>query len=195
MTTEIPPDTRLVVAAADLFYRKGYNAVGVNELCEAADVKKGSFYYFFDSKRALAEAGIAHLRELTERDVLRPAFADDVPPRARITRYFDCLAEWNTTTLTMHDEVLGCPFGNLAAEVGPDEDLIRAAVAEGFSMMKDHFRACLADAVAEGADLDPERGAEALLAFMEGVVLIARASGDPEDIRRLGNRAPDVAGL
>ena len=39
---------RLLDAADVLMHERGYEAVGVAELCNAADAKKGSFYFFFD---------------------------------------------------------------------------------------------------------------------------------------------------
>ena len=195
MTTEAPPRQRLVDAAASLFHRSGYHAVGVNDLCRAADVRKGSFYHFFESKEALALAAIEHQRNGTIRDVLEPCFADDVPPADRIRRYFDVLAEFNDSQMGEIDVFLGCPFGNMSAEIGNGEELIAGAVTQALATIRDYFEACLADARADGADIDVALGADALLAFMEGVVLIARSRRDPDEIRRLGGLAPRVAGL
>ena len=47
------PAFRLAATARRLFHERGYQAVGVAELCSAADVNKGSFYHFFPSKRHL----------------------------------------------------------------------------------------------------------------------------------------------
>ena len=47
---------RLMDAALDLIWEESYGAVTIDDICKRADVKKGSFYYFFDSKAALATA-------------------------------------------------------------------------------------------------------------------------------------------
>src|ERR1700742_2378050 len=39
-----------------LMGRKGFTAVGLNELLTAAGVPKGSFYHYFDSKESFGEA-------------------------------------------------------------------------------------------------------------------------------------------
>ncbi len=44
---------RLVVAARTCFGERGYAAVGVADICRAANVAKGSFYRYFDSKEAV----------------------------------------------------------------------------------------------------------------------------------------------
>ena len=49
---------RLVAAATELFSERAYGAVGIAEIASRAGVQKGSFYYFFSSKEALALAVI-----------------------------------------------------------------------------------------------------------------------------------------
>ena len=44
---------RLVAAARDAFARHGYAGVNVADICSAADVAKGTFYRYFDSKEAI----------------------------------------------------------------------------------------------------------------------------------------------
>ncbi len=195
MTTDTPPRQRLIEAAASLFHRRGYHAVGVNDLCREADVRKGSFYHFFESKEALAHAAIEHNRVGTMRDVLDPCFADDVVPADRIRRYFAALADYNESKLEELGIFLGCPFGNMSAEVGDGSELIVGAVSAALSTIRQYFESCLADARSAGADVDPELGADALLAYMEGVILIARSRRSPDEVRRLGALAPAVVGL
>ena len=51
---------KLMDAAQPLMIQNGYVATTVDEICAAAEVTKGAFFYHFDSKEALA-------RELLER--------------------------------------------------------------------------------------------------------------------------------
>ena len=44
---------RLVVAAREAFAQHGYAGVNVADICSAADVAKGTFYRYFDSKEAV----------------------------------------------------------------------------------------------------------------------------------------------
>ena len=65
---------KILSAAQSLIELRGYSALGVAEICKAADVPKGSFYYFFESKEALALAVIdvflqMNGRELTAQEV------------------------------------------------------------------------------------------------------------------------------
>ena len=47
---------KILAAGRSLFESRGYSALGVAEICRAAGVPKGSFYYFYESKEALALA-------------------------------------------------------------------------------------------------------------------------------------------
>ncbi|MCW2286501.1 AcrR family transcriptional regulator, partial [Rhodoblastus acidophilus] len=56
------PETkrRLIAAALELIWRSSYGSVSVDDICKAADVRKGSFYHFFPSKADLAVAAMDH---------------------------------------------------------------------------------------------------------------------------------------
>ena len=47
---------KLLQVAFDLIWKQSYGSVSVDDICERAEVKKGSFYYFFPSKSDLAVA-------------------------------------------------------------------------------------------------------------------------------------------
>ena len=41
---------RIVDAARDLFYEKGYIATSFTDIARAADIPRGNFYYYFKTK-------------------------------------------------------------------------------------------------------------------------------------------------
>jgi len=45
--------TSILIAALDLFAKSGYDATSVTDICKAADISKGAFYYHFPSKQSL----------------------------------------------------------------------------------------------------------------------------------------------
>src|SRR5688500_11118937 len=106
---------RLIAAMADLVYRRGYVDVGVDDVCRAAGVRKGSFYYFFQSKQDLMLAALDRQWE-TGGAFFGGAFQADVPPVERIGRIFSLVAQASARTRAANGHVLGCPFGNIAAE-------------------------------------------------------------------------------
>ncbi len=182
---------RLVQAAVQLIYARSYSAVGVQEICARAGVQKGSFYHFFPSKRDLTIAALDELwRGLQER-VVGPAFARDVPPLARIERFFDQSARVQREFMEQSGQVLGCPLGNLALEMSTQDPLLRARIEALFQAAEQQIAQTLEEARQDGSapDIDPAGAARALFAYMEGVLLMAKTRNDPECIRELGRNA------
>jgi len=82
---------RLLKAALALFHEKGFEATTVEEIAEAADVSKGTFFNYFASKEAiLGELSVWKMEQLQEAvDVERGAPQSAV---ARIRRLMDIVA-------------------------------------------------------------------------------------------------------
>src|SRR6059036_1860793 len=77
---------RLMEAVLGLIWTGSYGSTTIDQICEKAGVKKGSFYYFFDSKAELAVEAIS-----VDWDQRRPEldsiFSPTVPPLERLKRY------------------------------------------------------------------------------------------------------------
>ncbi|GGS12591.1 TetR/AcrR family transcriptional regulator [Actinokineospora fastidiosa] len=172
---------RLLDSACDLIHERGYAAIGVAEICARADVRKGSFYHFFESKQALtAEAVDQHWAQ--RRAVWTAELSGPDPALARLERLVRAQASAQADGKRAHGRVRGCLFGNLATEVTPADGDLGARVAAVFAEQTDLVASALADAVAEGAvpaDLDVAPTARAVLAHLEGMVLFARLADDP----------------
>ena len=46
----------ILTCALELFYQRGYDAVGIQEICQAAGITKPTLYHYFGSKYGLLEA-------------------------------------------------------------------------------------------------------------------------------------------
>ena len=87
------PRQRLLDAAADLFYRQGIGAVGVDLVSKAAGVSKRTLYQQFGSKdRLIAESLDARGDAILGLDI--PAENPDAPARQQILAVFDGLSGW-----------------------------------------------------------------------------------------------------
>lgn len=183
-------DTRdkLLNSALDLIYARSYAGVGVQELCEHAGVKKGSFYHFFPSKRDLILAALDRQWEVAQRTILEPAFSKQLPPLERLERCFVIFYQHQCGVKARTGQVRGCPFGNLALELSTQDQAIRKRVDRIFGDVAGYMEQALRDAIAAGDIPDQDSGATAqmLVAYMEGVLLLAKTHNDPEVIRRLG---------
>lgn len=179
---------RILTSARELIYSRSYADVGVAEICNSAEVKKGSFYHFFPSKQDLTLAVIDDLRVILEDRVLIPAFARDLPPLQRLQRFIDRLYEFQSTTAAESGRLLGCPFGNLALELATSDETIRNKLEAVFASIEARFEHVLVEAVdcGEASGIDTPATAQAMLAYIEGVLMMAKTANDPSIIKRLG---------
>jgi TetR/AcrR family transcriptional repressor of nem operon len=123
---------RLIDGAAVLLHTQAYRGVGVKALCEAAGVRKGSFYHFFASKEDLTLAALDRSWERFRDKVVNPALAEtsDTETRNRAIREA-CLDRSEHDSDALHPHV--CIFGRLAASITESEPLLRARLAEIFT--------------------------------------------------------------
>lgn len=68
--------TRLLDLALDLFGQRGYEAVGVQEIVDAAGLTKPTLYHYFGSKKGLLDALIARETEPLTREISKAAVYD-----------------------------------------------------------------------------------------------------------------------
>lgn len=131
-TDSVATRDRLIEGAAGLLHSQGYNAVGVKALCEAAGVRKGSFYHFFASKEDLTLAALDRSWERFRDGVIQPVVDSglETSDRNRAIREA-CLdvSRPETEQQLLH----GCIFGRLAASITDGEPLLRARLAEVFT--------------------------------------------------------------
>jgi len=183
---------RLITAMADLVHRHGYNAVSVDDVCAAAGVKKGSFYYFFPSKRELMLAALEQRDAMAKSHVMGGVFDPEVPPLERIERLFAAVATFETANKRDNGKVLGCPFGNIAIEMSTAEPKLARRADAALSGIASFIATALKEAKARGEiakRVDVDEAAEAIVAYFEGAILLAKARNDPSVLRKLGKRA------
>jgi len=182
---------RIISAAQELIYARSYNKAGVQEICDHARVKKGSFYHFFPSKRDLALAVLDQSQTYMCDEIINKAFHDDIPPLARIERFFNTLFAFHKQAQENTGSVYGCPFGNLGSEMSTQDEDIRNKVDSILKASEKPFEKALTEAVERGdlQAVDTAATATAIFAYTEGIMLYAKTRNDPELIRELGKHA------
>ncbi len=187
---------RLIEAAAQLVHSRGYNAVGVKHVCEAADANKGSFYHFFDSKEALMAAVLAERREKIR--AVREALPRTARAIEQLPMMYDAAALGILTQYQESGHVQGCPIGSVGAEIATQSEAIRQAVCEALDEMTAAVEQLAERAVEEG-DLDrgtdTEALAQRLLAYVQGATLLAKSKNDPTVMQELKNGYLQLLGL
>lgn len=167
---------RLMNAIRELIWTGSYGSTTIDHICEKAGVKKGSFYYFFDSKAELAVAGIEeewHLR----RPELDAIFSPTVPPLERLRRYCDFGYKFQVEICKKYGCVLGCPLFSVGAEVCTQEDhRLQTKIQEILEYKRKYLETAIRDA--HGAGLvnapDPVAKSRILFAYYQGLQTQAR---------------------
>ncbi|HKN30732.1 MAG TPA: TetR/AcrR family transcriptional regulator [Roseiarcus sp.] len=167
---------KVFAVAADLFYRKGVHAVGVEEIVKEAGVAKISLYRNFASKDDLVVAYLedrsrAFLRQWDEAFV---RYRDD--PRAQLRAIMTYIAERTT-----EDGYRGCPFINFCAEF-PDPSHPGRRVAQATKRALRERFLWLAEALRVP---QPQELADGFLLLVEGAYGISQTlGGGPEGVGR-----------
>ena len=182
--------TRLLETAMELMYARGYTAVGVQEICAHAGVNKGSFYYFFPSKRALALEVIEAYGQRV-RDLWQDILAADGPLLERMRRVFEHAYSTHRTLMKANGQMHGCPIGNLALELSCQDEDIRQRLRDTFASWADTVEGVLHKAVATGElpMIDTATTAQTIVAYFEGVLMLSKTQNDPDVVQRLAHGA------
>jgi TetR/AcrR family transcriptional repressor of nem operon len=190
-------DERLMTAALDLMWEESYGAVTIDDICKLAEVKKGSFYYFFDSKASLAVAALEKMWRDDWKPELDARFSPSVEPIDRIRSYLESPYVEQCKVKLDTGKVLGCPLCSVGSEISTQEIDVCGKVREIVSRERRYLESAIRDAVADGSIevCDPIRKAQMLTALVEGMVGQARIMNDPELLKNLAGMGFDMLGL
>lgn len=166
--TEDEARERILTAAEELYYRKGYAAVGMDELRQFAGVSLRRLYSLFPAKTDIVAAVLERKHAQWESGLSEAVAGAGDDPRARLLAVYGYLENWFCA-----DDFRGCAFINAFGELGGTNP----EVAEIVRAHKASFQQCMADLVAEtGA---PAALAPQLSILAEGAQSTAAISADP----------------
>lgn len=180
-------DERLKNAALDLMWEGSYGTVTIDDICQRAEVKKGSFYYFFASKAELAVAALDKWAAETIKPSLDRIFSPAVEPLARLTTYLESIYARQVEIRKKTGKVLGCPICSVGSEVSTCEVDVSAKIREIISVKRRYYESAIRDAVAHGSiePCNPAQMTTAIAALIDGMISQARIMDDPEILRAL----------
>jgi TetR/AcrR family transcriptional repressor of nem operon len=176
----------LIDTALELIWTNSYGSVSVDDICKAADVKKGSFYHFFPSKVDLAVAAMDETSKMARAN-LDAIFSASVPPLERFERYADFTCEMQADIAKKYKMVCGCPLAAIGSEMACQEDPIRKKFDDLSASKVRYFESAVRDLVAEKqlpADTDVKAKAHEIYAYMLGQLILARIQNDLGPLKR-----------
>ena len=154
---------RILDAAAELFYREGINATGVERLATESSVSKRTLYQHFPSKTAVVEE---YLRSIEHR-VANPVDNAEQMPRERLLAVFQA-------PTARGGPLRGCPFHNAAVEAAGAMPGVREIVRAS----KRSFINGLAELAKEAGAADPQLLGNELGVLYEGAAALATSLDD-----------------
>lgn len=180
----------------ELMWVRSYGSLTIDAICEKADVKKGSFYYFFKSKLELGIAAMDHVWAQVQ-PKLDATFSSSRPPLERIALKMDQAYLKTKEVVKVHGCVLGCPFFNIGAEISTIEPELAEKVNQILSRFQRYFETAITEAVANGdiPNIDVKEATRILFNLYEGMITQARMKNDPEVVKDLPIAAARILGI
>ncbi len=169
---------KLLDAALTVLRQKGYAATTVDDICQAAEVTKGSFFHHFESKEALAIAAAGHFAARADGIFGAAAYRSLHDPLERVLGYID----FRIAMLRGPIFNFSCLLGTFVQELYETHPAIRAVAQQH---MYEHINMLERDVsearslYAPQADWTPHSLALHMQSVLQGSVIFAKATGDP----------------
>lgn len=155
----------ILAVAQRLVYTKGYEQMSIQELLAELQISKGAFYHYFDSKQALLEALIEHMREQGLGILIAIIHEPGISALHKLQRFFDSSARWKTDQKDFIIALMHVWYAD-------DNAIVRQKVQANLG---EHAAPLLAELIREGIAegvLDtpfPEQASQVVLALLQGV--------------------------
>ena len=168
----LPP---VIASAASLMFEHGVAATTTEDVQKAAGVGASQMYHYFADRQELIRAVIAHQT--------RAVLANQQPYLGALDS-LDAIRAWRDNFIALEHQLEckgGCPIGTLAGQIAEVSASYRDDLARGFRQWESAIRDGIRAMHARGelrADADPDELALALLAAVEGGLVLTQVGRD-----------------
>lgn len=170
---------RILQAAFEEIYRKGFQGMRLDDLLAATGLTKGALYHHFTNKQALGYAVVDEvIRRMVEEVWIRP-LESAADPLAELIGLLEHIGESMGERLV----TVGCPLNNLAQEMSPLDEGFRQRLDEVFAGWRSAVAGALERARQQGnlrSDLDTDRTATFVVAALEGGIGLSKNAQNPQ---------------
>lgn len=152
----------LIDKGMEILWSKGYNATSVNDIVKAAEVPKGSFYFYFKSKEDFAVKAIEEYfdRQLSIIDKILGDASKS--PKTRIIEFH----EYRINELKNNVNCSGCMACNLGSEMAEHSESIRLAINNKETQYKNKVIEVMQEAQRLG-EIDADMDVKGVVEFLE----------------------------
>lgn len=171
---------KILEVARELFNSKGFNATTINDLVAATGMQKGSLYFHFAGKDAIAREVLSEAT--AEFMVFLTKVLGGENPGASIDTFFQCALEKHLGT----GFVGGCIFGNTALEMSDSDSEFAGVIDTVFDEWIKRVEVVVAAAQKSGqirTDISSEALAKHIIATMEGGIMMSRLKKDERPMK------------
>jgi TetR/AcrR family transcriptional regulator, transcriptional repressor for nem operon len=177
-------DTKLTILehGARLVHLNGYHNTGIKDVLLAANIPKGSFYFYFQSKEDFGLQLIDFFLGMNNEKTAQSLQNTDLKPLERLKVFYDDFLHF----FEENECKLGCPIGNLSLELGDINETFRLRLRSGLDVMKNMIEECLKDAVKQNdihPDISTSELAEYLVNSWEGALISMKASKSTQPLK------------
>lgn len=165
--------------AMRVFWAQGYEASSLQNLTEAMEISKSSFYDTFGSKHELFISAIDHYNKTIAKHQAAAVIAEADTVKAGIAAVFRNAAN----SVIEGGENCGCFLNNCAGEVAPHDSVATKHLGAGIKHLEEAFYSALCKAQDCG-EIDPWREPRALARYLaaalNGLIVVGKARPEPD---------------
>ncbi|WP_231037881.1 TetR/AcrR family transcriptional regulator [Pectinatus frisingensis] len=184
----------IIKTAAELIHTNGYNMTSVSDIMQAAQIGKGQFYYYFESKQELGLTVIDYCFKKWQNRVIKENLATAAPPEEKIDKMLLC-------TIDIHQKnagKCGCFFGNLAIELSGHNELFREKIYQMFAEWTKYLTIVIDELRQNTALPIPIQSdilAQSIVAMLEGGIMLMKNKQDITPLINAANMVRKMLGI
>ena len=172
---------RILEKGAEIIHQKGYYHTGIQEVLDAANVPKGSFYNYFTNKEDFGLQVIDYFVGQFDGMARQILENQSLPPLERVRKLLDSFID----LFRSKQYTLGCPIGNLGQEMGDLSEPFQKKLKWALDAMAALYIRVLSEAQSRGdlpQGFDVRQTAFFLIASWHGALIRMKIERSPEPL-------------
>ncbi|MGY3211034.1 TetR/AcrR family transcriptional regulator [Mucilaginibacter sp. HD30] len=178
----------IIEATAPVFNKKGYAGTSLSDLTEVTGLTKGSIYGNFENKEEVALAvfdfNTCRVSDMVEQHMkVADTFFEKLMVYSRV---------YNDDRLAAHG---GCAILNTAVEADDTNEALKIKAAQAILRWKKNIVSLINGGIAAGefkADINAEENALAIIALIEGGVMISKVTNSSSSLQQVLNTVENL---
>jgi TetR/AcrR family transcriptional repressor of nem operon len=173
-------EMKLLESGQFLFLTHGFHGTSIQDICEEANLTKGSFFHYFKNKKEFLVTVLNYYFDQLTQLTFTQEFYQKKDPDERNIGYIDFIIELAQTEFLYH----GCLMGNITQELSSSDAEIQRIVTQLF----DKWIAIIAQELIPSFEkhtiniIDPLNLAKYFLAVYEGSLLLSKGKKDKSTV-------------